>query len=172
MIFTGLLGGAGHGAAANTLAGPGVSEHLHRVIGVRSQRVQHRAECMTDFRLPTGLRLGGGTARRLVQQLVSLHDPVNFVGRRWFPGHLDVLTSQSGASYILRWRTWNYVKSYRVNRCSAAVLISSCREKKKKKKKKDEMIREFTLLMQYTVRLSLLSTLRLKYAVPRRTNIA
>lgn len=45
---------------------------------------------MADFRL-SALVLFQNGAGRLVQQLVALHDPVNFVGRRWFPGHLDVL---------------------------------------------------------------------------------
>lgn len=38
--FTGFPGGAGYGAARNTLAGPSESEHLHRVVGVRTESVQ------------------------------------------------------------------------------------------------------------------------------------
>lgn len=88
--FTSFFGGTGNRTAGNTLASPGVREHLYGVIGVGAETMQHRAQCMADLRLPACLLLQN-RAGRLVQQLITLHDPVNFVGRRWFPGHLDVL---------------------------------------------------------------------------------
>lgn len=106
--FTSFFGGAGYRAARDTLPGSGVGEHLHRVIGVRAKSVQHRAQCMADLRLSARLLLQNRAAR-LVQQLVPLHDPVNFVGRRRLPGHLDVLPGQSGARHVLRRGAWNCV---------------------------------------------------------------
>lgn len=41
--FTSFFGGAGYRAAGDTLASPGVREHLYRVIGVRAEPVQHGA---------------------------------------------------------------------------------------------------------------------------------
>lgn len=110
--FTSFFRGAGDRAAGGTLARPGVRQHLHRVIGVRAEPVQHRAQRMADLRLPARLLLQDG-AGCLVQQLVALHDPVNFVGRRRFPGHLDVLAGQRRAGHVLRRGAWNCVKSYR-----------------------------------------------------------
>lgn len=106
--FTSFFGGAGYRAARDTLPGSGVGQHLHRVIGVRAKSVQHRAQCMADLRLSARLLLQNRAAR-LVQQLVPLHDPVNFVGRRRLPGHLDVLPGQSGARHVLRRGAWNCV---------------------------------------------------------------
>jgi len=65
--FTGLSGGAGHGVARDAFPDLGVGEHLHGVVGVRGERVQDRAECVTDFRLSAGLRVRRGAARCLVQ---------------------------------------------------------------------------------------------------------
>ena len=110
--FTSFFGGAGYRAARDTLPGPGVGEHLHRVIGVRAKSVQNRAQCMADFRLSARLLLQNRAAR-LVQQLVPLHDPVNFVGRRRLPGHLDVLPGQGGARHVLRRGAWNCVVQIR-----------------------------------------------------------
>ena len=110
--FTSFFGGAGYRAARDTLPGPGVGEHLHRVIGVRAKSVQNRAQCMADLRLSARLLLQNRAAR-LVQQLVPLHDPVNFVGRRRLPSHLDVLPGQGGARHVLRRGAWNCVVQIR-----------------------------------------------------------
>jgi len=59
-LFTSFTGGARHGTARDTVPGPGVGEHLHRVVGVGAEGVQDSAESMTDFRLPVGLRVRGG----------------------------------------------------------------------------------------------------------------
>lgn len=78
--------------------------------------MKNAAECVSGLRLPGAMNLGGEAVGRLVQELVALHDPVNSVGRRLLPGHLDVLAVQRCASDILRRCAWNCVKYYKFHR--------------------------------------------------------
>lgn len=75
--------------------------HLHTVVGVRLEAVQHRTEGGRDLRLAAGRPLDL-QAGRLVQHLVALHDAVQAIARRLQPADLHILGAERHAGDLLR----------------------------------------------------------------------